>query len=130
MPLCGFNQEMLEGLIAFHEGLVEHGLIERAKKKGQSAEQTLEDEIRDMDRFLGETHRIEDPQKREVIEALTKYAMAFYQLIRTQGIGNYRQAVQELNTFYREMDDKFYSELEGKPDDMRQLAEYLNTQKI
>jgi len=23
MPLCGFNQEMLEGLDRFHEGLVE-----------------------------------------------------------------------------------------------------------
>jgi len=23
MPLCGFNQEMLEGMAKFHEGLVE-----------------------------------------------------------------------------------------------------------
>jgi len=130
MPLCGFNQEMLEGLVALHEGLVKHGLIDRAKKKNQSVEQTLENELRDMDRFLGETHRIEDPQKREIIEVLTKYAMAFYQLIGTRGIDNSKQVIQGLNALYRNMDSKFYSELEGKSEDMKQLAEYLNSQKI
>lgn len=30
MPLCGFNQQMLEGLNAFHEGLVE-SVIENQK---------------------------------------------------------------------------------------------------
>lgn len=130
MPMCGFNQKMLEGLIAFHEGLVEHGLIDRAKKKNQSVEQTLEGELKDMARFLEETHRIEEPQKREVIGALTKYAKAFYQFIGTRRINDYKQIVQELSEFYRKMDDKFYSELEGKGDDMRQLAEYLNSQRI
>jgi hypothetical protein len=27
MPLCGFNQEMLEGLERFHEGLVEQIVV-------------------------------------------------------------------------------------------------------
>ena len=130
MPMCGFNQKMLEGLIAFHEGLVEHGLIDRARKKNESVEQTLKNELSDMERFLGETHRIEDPQKREVVEALTNYAKAFYQLIGTRGIGSYKQVVQDLNIFHRKMDDKFYSELEGKNDDMKQLVEYLNSQQI
>ena len=26
MPLCGFNQEMVEGLASFHKGLVEYGI--------------------------------------------------------------------------------------------------------
>lgn len=130
MPFCGFNQKMLEGLLAFHEGLVEHGLMDRAKKKGQSAEQTLESELSDMDRFLGEACRIQDPQKREVVVALTSYAKVFYRLIGTRGIGSYQQVVQGLNAFYRGMDNKFYSELEGRSDDMVQLTEYLNSQKI
>lgn len=130
MPMCGFNQKMLEGLIAFHEGLVEHGLIDRAKKKNQSVEQTLEGELKDMARFLEEMHRIEEPQRREIIEALTKYAKAFYQFIGIRRINDYKQIVKELSEFYRKMDDKFYSELEGKGDDMRQLAEYLNSQRI
>ena len=130
MPLCGFNQKMLEGLVTFHEGLVEHGVIDRAKKKGQSVEQTLEAELDDMERFLAETPRIEDPQKRAIIEAITNYAKAFYQLVGSQGIDNYPQVIQKLNEFYRNMDHKFYSELEGKADDMRQLADYLNSEEI
>lgn len=30
MPLCGFNQEMLEGMSKFHKGLVEQ-LIEKSE---------------------------------------------------------------------------------------------------
>ena len=130
MPLCGFNQKMLEGLIAFHEGLVEHGLVDRSTKKNQSVEQTLQNELRDMDRFLEETHRIDNPQMKELVEALTAYSRAFYQLIGKQGHDNYKQVIQGLNGFYRNMDGKFYSELEGQKDDMGQLVEYLNSQKI
>jgi hypothetical protein len=130
MPLCGFNQKMLEGLVAFHEGLVENGLIDRAKLKGQSVEKTLETELSDMERFLGETYRINDSQKRAITEAITNYAKAFYELAGEQGINDYRQVVQGLNEFYRKMDDKFYSELEGKPDDMKLLATYLDSEKI
>ena len=130
MPFCGFNQKMLEGLIAFNEGLVEHGLINRAKKKGQSVEQTLEAELNDMQRFLGETHRIEDSQKRKITEFLTNYALAFYQFVGTQGIKNYKEIAQKISGYFRKMDNKFYNELEGKPDDMKQLAEYLNQVNI
>jgi len=130
MPLCGFNQKMLEGLVAFHEGLVEHGLIDRAEKKGQSVEQTLKAELSDVERFLVETYRIDDPQKKAITEAITNYAKAFYQIIETQGVDDYKQIVKGLNEFYRKMDNKFYSELEGKKDDMQQLAEYLNSEKL
>lgn len=130
MPLCGFNQKMLEGLVAFHEGLVEHGLIDRAEKKNQSVKQTLKNELSDMDRFLSETHKISDPKKRAITKAITNYARAFYELIGEQGINDYKQFVQGLNEFYRKMDDKFYSELEGKKDDMSQLATYLDSEKI
>lgn len=126
MPLCGFNQKMLEGLTAFHEGLVEHGIVERSKVKGQSINQTIERELSDMERFLGETERIADSEVRGTVEALTKYAHAFYSLIRRNGFQNYEQTIQTLNRLYVEMDNKFYKELEGKPNDMIQLAEHLN----
>ena len=126
MPLCGFNQKMLEGLVAFHEGLVEHGLIERSRIKGQSVDRTIEKELFDMDRFLEETERIKDPQIREAVESLTKYARAFYSIIKRGGFQNYEQVIQRLNELYTKMDDKFYRDLEGKSDDAAQLAEYLN----
>ncbi len=126
MPLCGFNQKMLEGLIALHEGLVEHGLVERSRIGGQSVDQTLQRELSDMDRFLGEIDNLTDPEVRELTEALTKYARAFYKLIEREGIDKYKQTIRALNQFYVKMDDKFYKDLEGKSGDMKSLVSYLN----
>jgi len=126
MPLCGFNQKMLEGLIAFHEGLVEHGLVERSRIRGQSVDQTLQRELSDMDKFLGEIDNLTDPQVRELTEALTNYARAFYKLIEREGIDKYKQTIRALNQFYVKMDDKFYKDLEGKSGDMKDLVSYLN----
>ena len=126
MALCGFNQKMLEGLIAFQEGLVEHGLIERARKRGQPVNETLQREITDMDRFLGETSNLADPEVRELTEAITKYAKAVYKVVSKNGINNYQQTIRALNHFYVEMDRKFYEDLEGQPDDMKQLVRHLN----
>ena len=127
MPLCGFNQEMLEGLDSFHKGLVEHGIILRSKEKNQFVERTLDKELSDMDRFLKETHNISNQEMRELTEALTKYANAFYNLIKKKGISQYPEIVQFLKKFYFEMDNKYYSELEGQKEDMKKLAIYLNT---
>jgi len=126
MPLCGFNKQMLEGLNNFHLGLVEHGIIERSKKNNQSLEQTIEKELDDMARFQKEIPRIENQEIREATESLTNYACAFYKLIQKTGIDNYKETISFLNDFYFKMDDKFYSEFEGQPNDMKQLAIYLN----
>ena len=126
MPLCGFNQKMLEGLVAFHEGLVEHGLVERSRIRGQSVGETLQRELSDMERFLGETNNLADPQVKELTEALTNYAKAFYKLVDIEGVDKYKQTVRALNDFYVKMDDKFYRDLDGKPEDMKQLVSYLN----
>src|SRR3989344_4484902 len=129
MPFCGFNQEMVEGLSGFHSGLVEHGIVDRSKKKDQSFEETIEKELSDISRFIKEIHNIKDPEMRELTEALTKYACAFYKLIQIKGIKNYEKTISFLNKFYFEMDNKYYTELEGKEDDMKELAVYLNTLK-
>jgi len=42
-----------------------------------------------MARFQKEIHRIKDPELRELTEALTKYACAFYKLVNKRGINNY-----------------------------------------
>lgn len=126
MPLCGFNKKMLQGLIAFQEGLVEHGLVERARIRGQSVDETLQRELTDMNRFLGETNNLADSDVRELTEALTNYAKAFYKVISRNGVENYEQTIRALNGFYAEMDRKFYGDLEGKPEDMKQLVRHLN----
>ncbi len=126
MPYCGFNQEMLEGIEKFHKGLVEHGILERSEKKKQTTEQTINKELEDMENFLRETHNIKDEDVRELTETLAKYVQAYYKFIQKRGVDNYKRIIQFLNQFYFNMDNKYYSELEGKPKAMKQLALYLN----
>ncbi len=126
MPFCGFNQEMLEGIDKFHTGLVEHGILERSKKKKQTTEQTINIELVDMKNFLKETHHIQDSEMRELTETLAKYVCVYYKFIQKKGVNDYKKIVQFLNNYYYKMDDKYYSELEGKPNSMKHLALYLN----
>lgn len=130
MPICGFNQKMIDGLDGFQAGLVEHGIIDRSKKKNQTFEQTIAKELDDMARFQKEIPKIEDQDMRALTKALTEYACAFYKLVAKKGINNYQKTIQFLNKFFWEMDNKYYSELEGKPDDMKLLALHLNAIKI
>ena len=66
MALCGFNQEMMNGLAGFHNGLVDHGILERSKKKSQSTRFTIQKELADMKEFLEHTHQITNPEIRDL----------------------------------------------------------------
>src|SRR3989338_668045 len=72
----------------------------------------------------------EDAEIKELIEALIRYIAFFNKLMEKKGIGNYRKTIDFVNKFYFVMDNRYYSELEGKPDDMKKLAEYLNEVKV
>ena len=130
MPLCGFNEKMLKGLNAFNEGLVEHGLKFRSEKNNETIEQAIKREISDMTRLLSEIHRIDDNAKRILTEGIAKYAMGFYLLMRKNNIEEYKEIIGKISEYFRFMDDKYYSELDGKPDDMKELAELLDEKNI
>ena len=130
MPLCGFNEKMLKGLSAFNEGLVEHGLKYRSELNDETIDQAIKREISDMTRLLSEIHRIDDNAKRILTEGIAKYAMGFYLIMRKNNIEDYKEIVRRIGEFFHYMDDKYYSELEGKPDDMKELAESLDKKKI
>ena len=130
MPICGFNEKMLKGLTALTEGLVEHGLEYRCKKNGETIEQGIKREISDMTRLLFETHRIDDSAKRVMTEGIVKYAQGFYMLIRKTGIDNYKENIGKIMDYFKFMDSKYYDELEGRPEDMKNLAEFLDKKEI
>ncbi|HWC57698.1 MAG TPA: hypothetical protein VG621_01960 [Candidatus Paceibacterota bacterium] len=130
MPICGFNKKMRKGLEMFNEGLVEHGLIDRTQKNNESIDQGIKRELSDMTRLFLEINRIENAPKRILTEGLIRYAMGFYLLMRTKNVEQYKQVVASINQYFFDMDDIYYSKLEGKLDDMRELAEFLNRQKI
>ncbi len=131
MPMCGFNEKMLKSLRDFQEGLVEHGLYERSKETGQTYEERLNKELSDLDRFSGEMDRISDPEMRDITLGLSTFARAFYRLARRNGLDNYEKTAQAVSDFFVEMDRAYYGErkgkgLQGKPNDMRDLADHLN----
>lgn len=130
MPLCGFNEKMLEGLAKFNEGLVEYGLQHRSELNGETIDQAIKREISDMTRLFLEINLIEDSSKRVLTEGIAKYAMGFYLIMRKKNIENYQETIDLIGQYFKSMDDKYYSELEGKPDDMKELIEYLNKIEI
>ena len=123
---CGFNEKMLKGLRDFTEGLVEHGLVFKSKKNRETIEQAIRREISDMTRLLSETPNLEDSLKRNMTEGLVQYVMYFFLLIRKNDIKNYKEVVNSLVIYFKEMDDKYYSELEGKSNDMEKIIFHLN----
>jgi hypothetical protein len=130
MPICGFNEKMLKGLTAFNEGLVEHGLQFRSRKNNETIDQAIKREISDMTRLLSEIHRIDDNAKRILTEGVVKYAMGFYLLMRKNNITDYKEVITKIGEYFHYMDDKYYSELEGRPDDMKELTTLLDGKKI
>jgi len=127
---CGFNEKMLKGLNEFNEGLVEHGLMFNSKKNNESIEQAIRREISDMTRLLTETHRIDDSSKRLMTEGLVQYVMYFFMLMRKKNVKEYKDVVKNIGEYFKKMDDKYYSDFNGKPEDMRAIVEFLNEIKL
>ncbi|MBA7597706.1 hypothetical protein ES703_04712 [subsurface metagenome] len=130
MPICGFNDKMLKGLTALSEGLVEHGLKYRSEKNGETIDQGIKREISDMARLIPELHRIDDSAKRIITEGIVKYAQGFYLIIRKQGIENYKETIGKVIEYFHSMDNEYYSNLEGKPEDMKDLTKFLDKKEI
>ena len=130
MALCGFNQNMLDGMKGFHKGLVEHGIVDRAKLKNKTTKEIIENELKDMDAFLKETHNLKNREIRELIENLARYSKTFYELVDKLGLENYLKIIKSLNKIYFEMDRKYYDELEGKEDAMKKLVNHLNKMEV
>lgn len=130
MPLCGFNEKMLKGIQAFNEGLVEHGLVFRSEKNGETIDQAIKREISDMTRFILELGNIDDSAKRVLTEGLVKYAMGFYLIMRSRNLEDYKEDVKKLGDYFAYMDDEYYRNLEGSTDDMKKLVELLNKKEV
>lgn len=134
MPVCGFNDKMLFGLNNFNEGLVEHGLFYRGKLNGESLDQGIMRELSDMSRLEPEILLISDVPKRVITQGIVNYAKGFYLIMRQKELsknpGMYKQFIAGINEYFRLMDEKYYGELEGKPNDMKLLVSYLNELKI
>ena len=134
MPLCGFNNKMLNGLNDFNEGLVEHGLFYKTVITQESLTRGIRKEISGLARLQTEIHRIEDAPKRIVTQGLVTYVTGFYLIMKQNELPDdpqlYKEFISNINTYFKKMDDKYYGELEGKSDDMKRLVKYLNKMRV
>lgn len=130
MPLCGFTDEMLASLKKFNSELIRYGLEQRSQENSESIEHALRREISDMSRLLMEIDRIDDSAKRVLTEGMVKYALGFYLLVRKSGIKDAEILNKDIIEYFRYMDDVYYASLEGKSEDMRELADLLNEKKV
>ncbi|MEK7150520.1 MAG: hypothetical protein AAB736_02840 [Patescibacteria group bacterium] len=121
---------MLKGLNEFNEGLVEHGLMFKSQENKESIEQAIRREISDMTRLLTETHRIDDSAKRLMTEGLVQYVMYFFMLMRKKNVKEYKDVVKSIGEYFKKMDDRYYADFDGKPEDMRLIVEFLNEIKL
>ncbi|MFA6073394.1 MAG: hypothetical protein WC758_04740 [Candidatus Woesearchaeota archaeon] len=126
MAICGVNDEMVEGARMFKEGLIEHGILKRAKEKNQTIDATLEHEFQELDLMLNTVNRIDDPNIKELILGLTHEAKATYNLIQKHGIQNYKTTVNEIVSMYKAMDVQFYGPLEGKLENMDKFMDWIS----
>lgn len=81
MPICGFNEKMLKGLVLFAQGLYEV-VQEKAQERGVSIEQGMEQEIHEMNVFLPaldeEYERLRETKGvDEAMRALVKWAAQY-----------------------------------------------------
>src|SRR3989344_9679900 len=112
MPLCGFNKKMLDGIKMFADGALEHGIIERSQKRGVSIDEQFKKEFEEMDVFLKETEKIDKSYLRKQITGATLLARGIYE--ENQGsIEKYIQTTSNMINLFRDMDDHFYTNLNG-----------------
>jgi hypothetical protein len=115
MPMCGFNQKMLEGLSLFAEGLFDQA-IKRSGEDNLSLEESLKQEILEMNIF----REILDSkgEKFQVLKGLTLIAQGMYK----QGLGGTQEEIKEHffeaaaqeRDFCVKLDGEYYENLRPK----------------
>lgn len=121
MALCGFNQQMLDGLKEFSDGLFMQ-LLKRAKEDNLSIEESLRQELSEMDTFAQVLEG--SNQEVTVMKGITLLAQGLYKQSFVEGGDNSRDAValrykrisEEEIEFCRALDEEYYGSLRPNAD--------------
>ncbi|MDB4984133.1 MAG: hypothetical protein JWM20_312 [Patescibacteria group bacterium] len=128
MPLCGFNQKMLDGLGLFAEGLWEQA-IKRSEEDKVSIEESLKQEIKEMNIFK-EILAEKDPKKVQGLHGIAFLAQALYghALDTDSHKESYDQGFARERKLFQDVDAKYYDELRpsfGPEEALRKLGEII-----
>jgi len=122
MPLCGFDQQMLEGLKMFHGGLA-RAVIKRTNEEKVSVEEAIKYELGEIDAFINELPNLSDEVNRERLIGIARYARAFYQGALTNGFEKEDSGTRD---FLYSVDRAYYEGFRGRKDAMTDLITFLN----
>lgn len=114
MPFCGFNKQMLEGLLLFGAGLWMQA-EKRAGEDGKSLEQSIANELDELEAFLKVLSQLPESPRTSAITGAAMVARFLYQ----NAVGNTSQEMRKrffegserFAEFLRLMDDIYYDEL-------------------
>jgi len=130
MPMCGFNQKMLEGISLFAEGLFDQA-IKRSNEDNLSLEESFSQEIFEMDIF----REILDSkgESLQVLKGLTFIAQGMYK----QGAGGTQEEIKKRffdaaaheRDFCVKLDNEYYQNLRptfGPVDALHRLSAWID----
>lgn len=133
MPLCGFDEQMLEGLSNFYKGLAE-AVRRKSQERKIPIEAAIILELKDMDDFLKNLVLLGNPLNKDKLLGITQYAKTFY-------LGALQQSkekqipietamenqIKETKQFLAAIDTHYYEHLEGKKEQpMTELVQWIN----
>lgn len=135
MPLCGIDDQMLDGLSMFKKGLMEAVIRKSEEYEGKlkfSITHAINEELQEMDEFLEALPGISDECRRQKLEGIIRYAQAFYQsaLKRYKEEGGTMQEtmeteIKETRTFLYEVDKAYEEQFKGQQGSLRKLALWI-----
>jgi uncharacterized protein YicC (UPF0701 family) len=132
MPLCGFNEKMIEGIATFSEGLFE-ATIERGNAKGVDNKTAIETEIDEISIFieaLKSKYKTPDNVTKKMAEMI--YGIAVFSGALFQSAMNKSKNGNELEvSFYEQVKNisKFLEDLENKHQELKKMYAPKETMK-
>lgn len=131
MPMCGFDEQMLDGIGMFYRGLAEAAL-RKSKEKNIIVEEAIILEIKDMNDFLKELVILDNEINKQKLIGITNYAKAFYlgslKLAKDKGISIEEAMnieIDQTRNFLFEIDEYFYKYLKNKDNPMKELVSWI-----
>jgi hypothetical protein len=128
MPLCGFNQKMLDGLRQFGEGLYDQA-EKRAKEDDCTIRESFDNEIQEMDIFFS-ILSAKDQIKYQALLGVAHLAQALYRNAQGSEAPKevfFSELEKAIDSFVR-VDEKYYGELRPGNDPthaLKRLGEWM-----
>lgn len=133
MPLCGFNEKMLTGLSLFAEGLFDQA-IKRSKEDNLSLEDSLKQEISEMDIFREILSA--KGEKLQVLNGITLIAQGMYRdglaKLPDEIRERFFHAVEKEKQFCVNLDNEYYENLRpefGPIEALQKLSPWIDENK-